>query len=218
MGALLFRLLAGTAGGFLAWLICEPFAPKATDSSWNLWEAKAVLLLGALVGLAVGGLDGFLRGGRVHTTRGIALGVILGAIGCSAGHGIGGGLVNAIFGGDIFLSGILPLQMIARTLAFVPIGICLGAAIGTASLNVKKIVQGATGGAIGAAAAGLAFDPFAKAFSKAILTVQSVAQGETGGPSRALTFILLGGLIALFIGLVERLTRSAWVRLILGRN
>ncbi|HEY0867435.1 MAG TPA: FHA domain-containing protein [Fimbriimonas sp.] len=218
MGALLLRLVAGTAAGFLAWLFTEPFAPKVTATEWDRWERVAILLLGALVGLAVGGLDGFLRGGRVHTLRGVALGTVLGAIGITIGHNLGGALVYGIFGGSIFSSGIIPLQMVARTLAFVPIGIFLGAAIGVAGMNPKKIVQGATGGAIGSAVAGLLFDPLGAMTAGANLTLQGVSRGEVGGPSRALTFLLLGGMIALFIGLVELLTRSAWVRLILGRN
>jgi pSer/pThr/pTyr-binding forkhead associated (FHA) protein len=41
---------------------------------------------------------------------------------------------------------------------------------------------------------------------------------ETGAASRGLYFALVGGLIALFIGIVDLLARSAWVRLVLGRN
>lgn len=212
-------MLAGTAGGLLAWAMTEPFAPgQATDSSWGHWENNAILLLGALVGLAVGGLDGFLRGGKVHTFRGCILGALLGAIGCALGHGIGAGINQSLFGALIFDGGLLPLRMIARTLAFIPMGICLGAATGAAGMNVKKVVQGVFGGGIGAAVAGLMFDPIAEVTSKFTLTLENVSRGETGTLSRALTFVLLGGMIALFIGLVERLTRSAWVRLILGRN
>ncbi|MCX7925160.1 MAG: FHA domain-containing protein, partial [Fimbriimonadales bacterium] len=56
------------------------------------------------------------------------------------------------------------------------------------------------------------------------LTVGSIfgfalrAEGEAGAPSRAVALTLVGAGIGLFIGLLELMTRSAWVRVIYGRN
>jgi hypothetical protein len=44
------------------------------------------------------------------------------------------------------------------------------------------------------------------------------AEGEAGAPSRAVGLTLIGAGIGLFIGLLEWLTRAAWVRVLYGRN
>jgi len=220
MGKVFAKFFVGAAAGLLAWMLCEPSAPRQVNGSWGAWENGFILALGALIGLAVGGLDGFTRGGKRHTGLGVALGLIFGAVGASCGHGLGGAISTAIFGGGVFsetndnIIKVLP----ARIVAFVPIGACLGAAIGASSLTLKRTIQGAIGGALGAAVAGVAFDLLGAVLGTAILQSRGQTSGETGTPSRAIMAVLLGGAIGLFIGLVERYSRSAWVRLNLGRN
>jgi pSer/pThr/pTyr-binding forkhead associated (FHA) protein len=217
MGSLLLKFIVGAIAGLFAWMIFEPSAPKDFMSQdWAAWESTYVLGLGALIGLAVGGLDGFTRGGKRHTMQGLGLGLILGGIGASFGHGIFGLLVRTVFGSTIFATGSLITQMPARIVAFAGIGVCLGAAIGAASLNVRKIVQGAIGGAIGGAVAGAFFDPISMVVANATVALQG--GNEVGGPGRAIMALLMGAAIALFIGIVDRLSRSAWLRLSLGRN
>jgi pSer/pThr/pTyr-binding forkhead associated (FHA) protein len=60
------------------------------------------------------------------------------------------------------------------------------------------------------------FDPLTSVFGHLLLANKH--EGEVGAPGRALMALLLGALIALFIGLVERIARSAWLRLQLGCN
>jgi pSer/pThr/pTyr-binding forkhead associated (FHA) protein len=170
-----------------------------------------------VVGLFVGGYDGYTRGGKVHLIRGLSLGLVFGAVGAMFGSGLGSTLANAIAGKGWDDSG-LATQTLGRTLVFVPIGLFLGAAIGGSSLTAKRVIQGAIGGAIGGAVGGGLFDTIGKIFSKAILTVQGQTHGEVGGPPRAIAFMIMGAAIGLFIGLVERLTRSAWIRIQYGRN
>lgn len=224
MGSLLLKLLVGAIAGTITWFVAESVLAaqgiQIYSTAWDAWEQYTTLFLGGMIGAAVGGLDGYTRGGKVHTLRGLLGGAVLGAIGCSFGHTVGSTLATGIFGPGVFTTDLgiigLGLRIIARTIAFIPIGVFLGAAIGASSLNVRKIIQGATGGGIGGAVAGLVFDVVGQLLAAPQLAGQRHA--EVGGPGRALLFILLGGLIGLFIGLVERLTRSAWVRLVLGRN
>jgi hypothetical protein len=81
----------------------------------------------------------------------------------------------------------------------------------------KRILNGLLGGAIGGALGGALFDFLA-------FTIGSVfgfalrAEGEAGAPSRAVGLTLIGAGIGLFIGLLEWLTRAAWVRVLYGRN
>ena len=220
MRSVALKFLVGGIAGLFVWMILEPSAPKSVyDASWPLWESKFILFLGSVIGLTVGGLEGFTRGGKVHTTRGAVLGLIFGAVGATFGAGLGGTLLRMCFRADIFVSDApLPEKMAARVLAFVPIGMFLGAGIGASSLTPKRIIQGFVGGALGGAISGLLFDPVSGVLSQGILSARGQERGEIGIFGRALTAVLLGALIALFIGLVERFARSAWLRLSLGRN
>lgn len=220
MGRLFAKCAVGIIAGLFSWMIMEPSAPKPTNmDKWGNWEAYFVLLMGSLIGLAVGGLDGYTRGGKRHTTMGASLGLFFGAIGLSFGHSLGGTLALALFGHTAFAETFGALSALPpRFIAFTIMGICLGGAIGGSSLTVKRTIQGAIGGAIGGAIAGLFFDPISIVIAPMILGAKGQAQGEVGGPGRALFAVLLGGGIALFIGLVERYSRSAWLRLSLGRN
>jgi pSer/pThr/pTyr-binding forkhead associated (FHA) protein len=217
MGTVLLKFIVGAIAGLVAWMIFEPAAPK--DHAAYIvsnWEDMFVLGLGGLVGLAVGGLDGFTRGGKVHTLRGAGLGLVFGGIGMAFGHATFGGIIAAVFGPLAFNSGNIVITFLPRILAFAGMGACLGAAIGASSINPKKIFQGAIGGVIGGALAGMIFDPLSKVLSDALLS--SGGGNEVGGPGRAVMAVLLGGAIALFIGIVDRISRSAWLRLNLGRN
>jgi len=214
MGSLLLKVFVGAVAGLLCWAIFEPLAPKIiTEESWGNWERMFTLGLGAIVGLSIGGVNGLLRGGKVHTLRGAGLGALFGAIGSSLGYGLGGTLANLSH---------LPVQTIPwRIVALTPIGSFLGAGIGASSLNVRRTVQGFIGGTIGAAIGGALFDVIGTILASFMLTmkgVQAGTTGEVGTVPRAIYAVLMGAAIALFIGIVERVARSAWVRLRLGRN
>lgn len=220
MGRLFAKFMIGGIAGLLAWMICEPAAPRSvTGGGWENWEGIFSLTLGAFIGLAVGGLDGFTRGGKRHTAMGLGLGLVFGAIGMTFGHSLGGALAHAVFGNSIFVQNYNVLAQIpARVLALTPMGICLGAAIGGSSLTMKRTIQGAIGGGIGAGIAAALFDIVSSVLGSTILTARGQTQGEVGTPARAIFAILMGAGIGLFIGLVERFSRSAWLRLSLGRN
>lgn len=213
-----FKAFVGGVAGLLAWLIAEPFAPSFTDARWVGWERTFIALIGILVGGAVGGLSGWLRGGNTHTIRGIGLGALFGMIGIQFGDGLGSPIYHAMSGG-VAVGGLLTMP--ARAIALTLVGSGLGLGIGASSLNGKRALQGLIGGAAGGALGGLLFDPLALILGQLILTANHTAAGhstEIGGPSRAAYAVLLGASIALFIGLVERIARSAWLRLELGRN
>lgn len=224
MGTLLGKLLIGAITGLLVWLVFEPMAPGASGgSNWAAWEFKFVLALGAAVGCAVGALNGYIQGSRLHLLRNAGFGLLFGAIGAPLGYQIGGSLVQTLFPGGIFVDPTISIasKTIARVVALTPIGLFLGAAIGASSLNVRRLIQGTIGGLIGAAIGGLVFDTVGAITSPMNLAIQGVKGGqvaETGSMSRALYAVIMAGLIALFIGIVDLLARSAWVRLVLGRN
>lgn len=113
------------------------------------------------------------------------------------------------------------LTIPARIITLTIIGAGLGVGIGASSLNGRKAFQGLIGGAAGGALGGVLFDPIAMLLGGLLLTANNTPgqhMTETGGPSRGAYAVLLGAAIALFIGLVERIARSAWLRLQVGRN
>lgn len=230
MGHIFFQALVGAAAGLMAWAVVEPMFPKNFASpDWGRVELVFTLVLGALVGFGIGAVRGHRQGSRVHLLRSAGIGLLFGAVGATFGYQFGGGLRQAIFP-MISFTGTDPLLMRipARIVGLAPIGLFLGLAIGAGGWTLKRIMVGATGGLIGAAIAGGLFDIVADAITPMQLAMKggfdSVEKGlpavstETGNLSRALFAVLLGGFVGLFIGIVERVTRSAWVRLVLGRN
>lgn len=217
MGRIFMRLLAGAAAGLLAWGIMEPLAPKSFfDPNWPAWSMKFVALIGALVGLAVGGLDGYYQGTRNKAIRGLVLGLIFGSIGATFGFGLGSMISVAVFGEQRDLTGNMVSNMLARIVAFSFTGVFLGFAIGLSSLNFKKAIQGMVGGGLGAGIAGLLFDPVSLILGPWLISWRG--GDEVGIIGRVILSVVQGALIGLFIGIVERVARSAWVRLTLGRN
>lgn len=219
MGSILFRALIGGIAGTAAWALTEPMAGRAFDSAaWGRYEMAFVILLGALIGVALGAYGGWLRGSRRHTFVGAGIALVFGAVGASIGYGIGGWTTNSLYGNQIFMDPTIPIQIktAARVLALTPIGLCVGAAIGASSLTVRQLVVGATGGAIGGAVGGALFDPIGGAIGNLVAT--STGRTEIGIVSRAVYAVLMGLGIGLFVGIVDRVTRQAWVRLALGRN
>ena len=219
MGKLAFRFLLGLIAGGVAWAIWEPSYPKGISTN-NQTELYMVLTAGLFIGGSVAGLNGFLQGGRRHTLMGLALGAFFGMVGISLGYSLGSNLMRSMFGGMVFLDSSTPLvtAILARLVALVPTAAFLGAAVGAATLNPKRAIQGLIGGTLAGLVTGSTFDLLSTMISTPILAAQGQTTGDVGGVSRAVTFALTGATIGLFIGLVDLLARRAWIRLRLGRN
>jgi pSer/pThr/pTyr-binding forkhead associated (FHA) protein len=219
MGSLFMRFFIGGAAGLAAWAMIEPTNPGEYEQlSWTRFESRLILAIGALVGAAIGGYNGYLQGGRTHILRGIGLGLLAGLIAAPLGYSLGGYLSMLV--GGVRREGS-PLNPIARFLAFTPFGLFLGFAIGGSSWDWRRAVHGAIGGALAGAVAGLSFDAIGWALGGLVVNIKNAKPGEmvdTGELPRAMTALLMGALIGLFIGLVEMVAKSAWVRLALGRN
>lgn len=218
MGQVFSKAFVGGIAGLLAWLIWEPqFPDNLFGDAWQAVEIKFIATLGALIGLAVHGLSGYALGSRTHLIRGLAVGFCLGLLGGILGHQIGGGLATSIFGAGVFSSpGFNPLQILARIVAFVPMGALVGAALGAAGLSWRRAWVGAIGGAIGAGVGGALFDIVGMTFGGMIMMMRGGT--EVGIVSRAVTAVAIGIGIGLFTGILDRLTQTAWLRLLLGRN
>lgn len=222
MGSILFKAFMGGLAAFAAWAITEPFKPAAFTSSWTSFELRLIVTLGIMVGITLGGIGGWIQGSRVHLIRGVILGAIFGAIGAVTGYTIGGNIVAVTFGPNFLgRGGLSPGEILARIIALTPVGLLLGAGIGFSTLNWRRAMQGAIGGTIAAFAGGAVFDILSSTLAPFTVGMNAAVSGttvETGAFGRALYCLLIGFGVGLFIGIVELISKVAWVRLVLGRN
>lgn len=219
MGNVTLRMLVGAFAALLAWAIIEPTNPGVINQGdWEAFEIRLILAWGALIGMAVGGFNGYMQGGRLHIARGAGLGLVLGAVGAPLGYSIGGNLEERLFGPmmQIQATGNFATLVIARIVAIAPLGVLLGAAIGVSAWDYRRVLHGAIGGLLGAGLGALVFDVVGIVFAP--LNQAMTAAQEVGQVPRATLSLCMGGFIALFIGLVEQIARTAWVRQALGRN
>ncbi len=233
-------LLAGIAG-LTAWAVTEPFAPgriplesfstegRETTRAWMLYEFMFSAALGAFIGMAIAGLTGYYQGSASHVRRGLLIGFVLGAVGGTFGLRIGGMFSEAVFGANVFTNSAAPffVRVMARMFVFLFFGALIGLVQGIPTKSAKRSIQGLIGGVFGGAIGGAAFDIVGGIVGSWILTAKlssgeitpgSTTMVEIGALPRALAAVVIGMAIGLFVGLVERIARSAWLRLELGRN
>lgn len=221
MGKLFFLMLSAAAAGLIGWAIAEPMAPKSLYSSqWAQYGIIYGLLIGGCIGGALGGVSGWFQGSRAHFFRGFFGGMALGAVGGYAGILLGGALASALFGEGVFQNpnAAFLTRVVARLVAFIPFGAFVGSVVGIGTRSMPRAIQGAIGGLIGGAIAGSTFDIIGEVFGSAILAARGELQGEVGIVSRAVTSVVIGAAIGLLLGIVEMVSKRAWVRLELGRN
>lgn len=212
MGSIIFKTIVGIIAGVAVWAMVEPFKPAYGTPEWAFFELKLMWGWAIALGAAVGFMNGLQRGSRAHALREMGFGVLFAVIGVSVGRGLSTPFAAMIQS---------PLAVIGRTGALALIGMGMGAGIGYCTLVVRRGIQGAIGGLIGGGVAGFVFDLVGSMLQGITLPMQGAvngAVGEVGAPSRAITAALMCGAIALMIGIVEALSKSAWLRLELGRN
>ena len=217
MGRVLTKAIICAVAGVVGWLLTEPLMPTdPRDPTWTSRERVMVFLIVALIGLAAGLFQGFQRGGKTNILMASGLGLVFGSIGGLLGHSIGGAMAIGMFGQNVFLGGFTLTAVIARIVAFAPIGALLGAAIGGTQMSKRGIMSGLLGGLVGAVLAGATFDMIGAALAPVLMTMRG--NSEVGLGSRAATALSLGLFVGLFTALADLATRQAWLRLVLGRN
>jgi pSer/pThr/pTyr-binding forkhead associated (FHA) protein len=178
-------------------------------------------MLGLLVGGTLGFLEGKFKGTRTQMIRGLLIGAIAGMAAAGFGRMLGGVFVAvAGFSPDIFMSGAAGPRVLARILALTPLGLMIGLGIGASTMNLRRFTLAGFGGLLGGILAGALFDLLSSILAAATFfarTTDGLTQ-EIGQPGRAAMCLLIGGGIGLFIGFLEQVTKTAWIRLQLGRN
>jgi len=150
----------------------------------------------AIIGGLVGALVGFVGG----LVSGVVAGVIYGPLSHAAQHQI------ASSSGSLRSVGFL-LQMIARMMAWTLAGAAMGLGQGIALRSGKLLSYGFLGGIIGGMLGGLLFDPLDLVLGSGRIGADS---------SRLIGFAVIGIAVGTMIGVVELLTRDAWLRMIEG--
>ena len=206
--------LAGAVGAFIAWIVQEPFI---TDSSNYRGPGGALAamagfaaVLGGLVGLALGSVEGIVSGVRGKAVQGGLLGLTIGGAGGALG-GVLGQIAYGSMGGG--LGPNTALQMSIRAFAWMVVGSFVGLGQGVMMQAPRKIVNGLIGGAIGGFVAGLLFDPLADVTRSA---ADSFGVTLGGDLSRMLGMTIMGSCAGAAIGLVEEMRKEAWLTIIGG--
>ncbi|MGH7986688.1 MAG: FHA domain-containing protein [Candidatus Binataceae bacterium] len=204
------KSLAGLIGGLLAWVPVELWFAAYPDGLLRAGTNSASfyylaeMFFPAFVGLLINATDvqdfTSARAKRFLLVTFIACF----ALGLPAAY-----YSQALFTGmttnaQTFRSEGIAFRMLSRGISFIVFGLVAGAGVGLATGAVTNLIKGAIGGAIGGFFGGLLFDP--------IFALTSI-----GPLSRIITSGEEGLLIGLMIGLVQDLTKSAWLTVEAGR-
>jgi pSer/pThr/pTyr-binding forkhead associated (FHA) protein len=211
---ILLETVAGAAGGFVAWMIVEPFDYLTGDTErWVNWTALAIFgaIMGLCIGVAIGAAEGLSTGSRKQLQRALAVGAGVGLVGGMIGFYYGqiaygrllpaGNEGGAILGFFAFLR-----RVIARSIGWALAGLFIGLAQGVATGSTRKMRHGAIGGGIGGAMGGCLFQ-----------LIDDIL-GLGGWMSRLIGMTVTGAAIGFFIGLVAHVMKQAWVRVLRGHN
>ncbi len=93
---------------------------------------------------------------------------------------------------------------IARIVGWTLMGLSVGVGVGIATFSSRNVFKGAIGGLLGGFIGGLFFDPIGSLSHSGLL-------------SRLIGFAVIGLAIGFFIGLVQQLTKMAWLAVEAGR-
>jgi pSer/pThr/pTyr-binding forkhead associated (FHA) protein len=203
---LIFKALAGLAGGAIGWIPVELASHGHTitesESSWTL--VGGFVSMSILAGL-IGGAILAAEGKTLELTRTVKRNFLIGFVVCAIlaipenyYSDLAFTAILSAGGWGVGQPGSMLYLFLGRLVGWTLMGLMLGVGVGLASLSPKNIVKGAAGGWVGGFVGGMSFDLVG-------------ALSNTGLFSRLIGLSLIGLMIGLFIGLVQELTKSAWL-------
>jgi pSer/pThr/pTyr-binding forkhead associated (FHA) protein len=214
---LTFKALAGLVGGAIGWLPVELASHNShLGQAQTTWDVIAYYISAAIAAGAIGAFITAVDTSEMRVTpesqrrfiRGFAICALLSLLSTYFGNYVFNAVLQA--GGVGFspagelVRGSIVTLVIARLLGWAIDGALVGAGVGLATLTMENVPKGAVGGLVGGAVGGIAFD-----------LIGSIVGG--GLASRFFGEAATGLAIGLFIGLVQELTKAAWVTVEQGR-
>jgi len=173
-------------------------------------------LIAALVGLGLGMVDGVVCRQLKRALVAGGVGVLVGFVG-----GFVSGLVaNIVYSVSTHFAGsfsegsvsltpaAFAIQMAGRSVAWAVAGMAMGLGHGLALRSARLVLYGVLGGILGGLLGGLVFDP--------IDHIILGGDAPSSHISRLVGFVAVGATVGLMIGIVERLARDAWLRMVQG--
>jgi pSer/pThr/pTyr-binding forkhead associated (FHA) protein len=209
---LTFKSLAGLAGGAVGWLPVE-----LTTRGHSLTEpATTATFVAGLASMAVlsGLIGGMINASQLQTLeltpivkRRFLYGfIICGLLSLPATYysNLAFSYILSAGGWQVGHPGSVEYLILARLAGWTLMGLMLGAGVGIATFSPANILKGAAGGWVGGFLGGITFDAIS-------------AMSGGGLLSRLFGLSAIGLAIGLFIGLVQELTKAAWLRVEAGR-
>lgn len=206
----------GGLGGALAWVVVEALfglhrldnmrpAPLTSPQEQGLIGGTLGLFIGAFLGISEGIAEGTASRFRRAALTFLVTGGIGGFIGLYFGQIVFSRLGGRVDVGELGLADFFP-QLLARGLSWMLIGVFLGLALGVPNLSLRRMWNGAVGGALGGFLAGAIFQ---------LMGYTGVFRGTQG---RLVGFIILGAVVGFFINLIAEALKKVWVKVLVGRN
>lgn len=214
---LTFKALAGLVGGAIGWLPVEIASHNSrlgevqTTSTIIAYYVSSMIAAGA-IGAFITAVDtAAIRvtpESKRRFIRGFAICAVLSLVSTYFGNYVFNWVLQT--GGvgfsptGVLVSGSIITLVIARVLGWAIAGALVGAGVGLATLTAENVPKGAAGGLVGGFAGGFGFD-----------LIGWIAGG--GMASRFFGEAATGLAIGFFIGLVQELTKAAWITVEQGR-
>ncbi len=209
---LIFKSLAGLIGGFVGWLPVE-LATHGHSLTEQPTSAAFYLNFGALALLSglIGGLINASQAQVLELTPLVKRRFLQGFVICALlslpatyySNEAFAAILNA-GGWRIGQAGAMAYLIFGRLVGWALMGVMLGAGVGLATFSPPNIAKGAIGGLAGGFLGGVAFD--------------AISRFSGGGlSSRLFGLSAIGLMIGLFIGVVQELTKAAWLTVEAGR-
>ncbi|MGB8413670.1 MAG: FHA domain-containing protein [Candidatus Binatus sp.] len=209
---LTFKALAGLVGGAIGWLPVELASHNHTltesPTSAQAWAtAISMCLLSGLIGGFIVAAEGqrldFGRDAQLRFARGFGICAFLAYFGNEWSNDLFSIILDA-GGWGVGHQGSVLFLILGRVTSWTVLGAVLGAGVGIATLSPPNILKGGLGGVVGGFLGGFTFD-----------FINLITGGGLAG--RLVGLSLIGLAIGLFIGLVQELTKAAWVTVEHGR-
>lgn len=209
---LTFKALAGLVGGALGWLPVEianhgRALTEAASTGQEIGEFVSMALMAGVIGGLILAADEQTLQITPQTQRRFLRGFVLCfilSIPANYYSNVAFGAILHMGGWDVSHPGSMFYLILARLVGWTLMGMMLGVGVGLSTLSLRNVLKGATGGWVGGFVGGLLFD-----------LIGSISQ--SGLPSRFITLSAIGLSIGLFIGLVQELTKAAWLSVEAGR-